>query len=131
MRPERPDLHAGDVMIFTGNSFFDWVIRLKRGTFACHVEIYIGNGMSVASRNWPQGVNRYPVRWDGLYRVYRPKGTFNLSKMTHWFYSKGPNGEPSPCGQKYDVFGLLCFSFARLQGSKTKMFCSEFARKAL
>jgi hypothetical protein len=119
-----PDLLPGDVLIYTGRSFFDWVIRLKRGSFACHTEIYIGGGQSVAARNWPQKVNRYPVRWKGLYRVYRPNQTVDIDAAMKWFYSKAQ-------GKSYDILGLLCFTFAAWQSSPDKFFCSEFARDFL
>ena len=121
---DRPELRAGDVLVYTGNSFFDWIIRLKRGSYCCHVEVFVGGGMSVAARNWPKGVGKYPVRWDGLYRVYRPMKPLNIDAGMKWFYAKA-NGKP------YDVLGLLCFTWAQAHGIKDRFFCSELARDFL
>lgn len=119
-----PELLAGDCLLYRGNSLFDWLIYLKTWTFVCHVEVYQGGGLSVASRNGV-GVNLYPLRTEGLAYVLRPKavyGPFDNVAANAWFYTKAQ-------GQGYDWKGLLCFTLAVKQGSPNKMFCSEFATR--
>jgi hypothetical protein len=121
-------LHKGDSLLYYGNTppeqpnhhadFVDWAIAVKTGYFLAHVEIYWGQGMSVASRNGI-GVNRYPLRTGGIVCVRRPQGYMDFDAADFWFNN-------SARGQKYDFKGLLCFYLAVKQGSMKKMFCSEF-----
>lgn len=111
-------LRAGDTMLYFSRSAVDWAIALKTWTRVAHVEIYDGEGMSVASRNG-LGVNRYPVRWLDLAAVRRPKFNPDLVSAERWF-------SLTARGQKYDWLGLLCFTLAVRQGSPDRMFCSEF-----
>ena len=76
--------------------------------------------MSYASRNG-LGVNLYPLRRAQLTRVLRPKASLNMQNAENWFKTVQ--------GQKYDWMGLLVFSLAVKQGSRDKMFCSEFATR--
>lgn len=120
-----PELEVGDCLIYTGLSFFDILIRLKTWSYSCHVEIYVGGGKSVASRNF-KGVDIYPLRLEGLYKVRRVNplyGKFDKEKAMQWFYSKAQ-------GQAYDLIGLLSFVYAGWSGDPNKMFCSEFATRA-
>lgn len=112
-----PILQPGDCLIYTGSDLIDWAIRIKTWSRACHVELYAGEGTSLASRNGI-GVNRYAYRREGLIRVLRPKPPFDFPRMQAWFETVR--------GQKYDWLGLLCFTLAVKQGSPDKMFCSEF-----
>ncbi len=105
-------------MLYGAKDFFGWVTAVKTYSPAVHVEVYKGDGVSMASRNGI-GVNVYPFRPAQLIAVLRPKH-FNMAKAVAWFDAKAK-------GQAYDWFGLLCFAFASWQGSKNKMFCSEFA----
>lgn len=97
----------------------DWSIAVKTGYWIAHCEIYDGEGMSVASRNGI-GVNRYPLRTDGLVCVRRPIGVIDREASEKWFSDEAR-------GQKYDFKGLMCFYLAVNHGSAHKMFCSEFA----
>lgn len=122
-------LEVGDALLYYGQSpvvspqrradFVDWSIAVKTGYWLSHIEIYDGEGMSVASRNGI-GVNRYPLRLDGLVLVRRPVGIIDRETAEKWFQREAR-------GQKYDFKGLLCFWLAVRQGSHAKMFCSEFA----
>lgn len=118
------ELRFGDALLYyTKGDLVDWLIRTKTGMFPAHIENYIGNNRSVASRNGI-GVNTYALRQAGLVAVLRPK----IQPMNHinqeiamgWFFSKA-------CGQKYDFKGLLAFWFAKWKADPGRMFCSEFS----
>ena len=114
----KQSLKKGDVLLyFDRASLMDWAIAIKTFTCIAHIEIYTGTGMSVASRNGV-GVNRYPLRMDGLVCVRRPAQYFDFEAAEKWFETVR--------GQDYDWKGLLCFTLAVKQGSKDKMYCSEF-----
>lgn len=115
-------LHEGDCLLYGPHDLLGWVIAVKTWCQqACHVEIYSGQGMSIASRNGV-GVNRYPFRYGQLSCVRRPKVW--LGHRPHlsyeWFNQVAR-------GQRYDWLGLLCFTLAVKQGARDRMFCSEFA----
>jgi|HubBroStandDraft_3_1064219.scaffolds.fasta_scaffold202833_1 hypothetical protein len=111
-------LVRGDTLGYFTRDPIDYAIAIKTWTWLAHVEIYDGDGMSVASRNGI-GVNRYPLRKDGLCVIRRPLQPFNYDTANAWF-------EKTARGQGYDWKGLLCFTLAEKQGSPDKMFCSEF-----
>jgi len=114
-----PELLPGDTFIYGRAEIYDLAICIKTWCWdACHVEIYAGDGMSMASRNG-KGVNLYPFRREQLTYVRRPNMTFNYANGRKWFNDVAR-------GQKYDWLGLLCFTLAVKQGSPNKMFCSEF-----
>ncbi|MDE2098684.1 MAG: hypothetical protein KGL39_15630 [Patescibacteria group bacterium] len=112
-------LRPGDTLLYFENSTVDWLIAVKTGGKIAHIEIYAGDGMSEASRN-EIGVNRYPLRQSGLVCVRRPLAPINWQLGEIWFNKVAR-------GQKYDFKGLLCFYLAVQQGSRDRMFCSEFA----
>jgi hypothetical protein len=123
-------LEVGDSLLYYGqaapnnfkNSKSDLVslaIAVKTGYWLSHIEIYAGEDMSFASRNWI-GVDKYPLRMDGLVAVRRPRQGLDLIGSERWFKSTAR-------GQGYDFKGLLCFYLAANHGSQNKMFCSEFA----
>ncbi len=114
-------LIPGDCLLYFSHSLVDWAIALKSWTKTAHVEIYSGQGLSVASRNGI-GVNKYPLRVSGICAVRRPVGKIDLDSANAWF-------EASARWQKYDWKGLLCFTLAVKQGAADKMFCSEFATR--
>lgn len=118
-----PTFKTGDVLLYSGGSFFSRLIQFKTWSRYSHVEIYDGDGKSVASRDG-LGVARYPVRLDGLRVILRPLAKFDADKARAWFDTV--NGQP------YDWFGLLAFTSAKRQGKNNwKMFCSEFATRYL
>jgi hypothetical protein len=118
-------LATGDHLLYDVDSLWsdpggflcDWVIRTKTWSDVAHIEIYDGNGMSLASR--AGGVNRYPFRAQGLKYILRPN-TWNHVAATAYFLTVK--------GQGYDWKGLLCFTLAVRTGANGKQFCSEFAR---
>lgn len=120
-----PELRPGDCLLyFSRHSLMDWCVAIKTWNLVSHVEIYRGEGMSVASRNGI-GVNLYNLRRDGLAYVLRPRedsGPLDVTKSQSWFFRTAQ-------GQGYDWLGLLCFTLAVHQGAPDKMFCSEFATR--
>ena len=122
MSPKLPsELRAGDIILYRPSSLIDWIIAIKSWTKVSHCEIYAGEGRSYASRNGI-GVNDYPLRHDHIAAIRRPLHEFDFSAARVWFYAKA-------IGQKYDWKGLLCFVLAVKQGTKDRMFCSEFATR--
>lgn len=118
-----PNLKPGDVLLYTGSGWFSRLIQMKTWSRYSHVEVYDGNGASVASRDGI-GVGRYPVRFDGLRVILRPLPAFDPAPARAWFTTVD--------GQPYDWFGLLCFTNAKRQGKENwKQFCSEFATRYL
>lgn len=117
---ELPQLQPGDCLLYRPSGFFGWLIALKTWNRISHVEIYAGNGLSVASRDGV-GVGMYKTRYDGLAMVRRSEKPLNLAAATAFFARVD--------GQKYDWKGILCFTLAVAQGARDKMFCSEFATR--
>jgi uncharacterized protein YycO len=124
-------LMPGDTMLFRpqpvawthpttwAGAFVGQAIAWKTWHNISHVEIYIGAGEVVASRDGI-GVNRYPVRSDLVAYVLRPPaGAFDLAAALAWF-------EAHAKGQGYDWLGLSRFYRTHIAQSTTKMFCSAF-----
>jgi hypothetical protein len=120
MTTDRPDLRVGDICTYASQGdLVDRLIALKTWDYVVHTETYIGSDFSVASRNFI-GINKYPVRWNNLYRVYRPVVPFDLDKAMYRF-------EREWRGQKYDLLGVcLGFEFAEWQANPFRQWCSEF-----
>lgn len=112
-------LRPGDCLLYSGTGFFSRVIRIKTWSAISHVEIYVGFGKSVASRDG-HGVNTYPLRTDGLVTVLRPLRFVDVGAGMRWHQQQ--------IGQAYDWWGLLRF-FAIGEQSTTKQFCSEYATR--
>lgn len=70
-----PDLRPGDVLLYKPSGIFGKLISLKTWHPIAHVELYLGNGLSSASRDG-KGVNFYPWRDTELVAVMRPKAPF-------------------------------------------------------
>lgn len=115
------DLRPGDCLLYYPTGLFGWLIALKTWNRVSHVEVYAGNGKSVASRDG-RGVSLYPFRSAELCRVLRPVGDFDISKAIEWFIIHAD-------GQSYDWKGILVFTLAVHEGARDKMFCSEFATR--
>lgn len=114
------ELQFGDCLLYSTKwDLVDIIIRIKSWSVASHVEVYVGGNQSVASRNGI-GVNKYPLRREGLVAVLRPKAPLDRDAGMAWFYSQA-------CGQKYDFLGLMCFFLAVKRGSPDRQFCSEFS----
>lgn len=131
MKISQERLQPGDILLYTRTPFrvsvlgwfFGLVINVKTWSRFSHVEIYDGEGESLASRDG-KGVACYPLRLEQLACVRRPGPYYDSEAVRQWFDRKAD-------GQKYDWLGLLCFTLAAKQGHPRKMFCSEFACRAL
>lgn len=118
-------LTSGDCLLYKPkkSSIFGWLISIKTWHKISHCEVYVGDGLSAASRDG-LGVDIYPVRLSELVEVYRPKSEykFDINKALIWFMTKAK-------GQKYDWVGLLRFTWGQpyVDGDgNNKQFCSEF-----
>jgi cell wall-associated NlpC family hydrolase len=98
------DLIAGDILLYATKDLVDDVIEWKTSADVAHVELYVGDGKSWASRNGI-GVNAYDFRSQGLMRVRRPKVAFNLAKAQPWFDSK-EKGQPYGFGDILENAGV-------------------------
>jgi len=104
------DLQAGDILLYSGEDLVDQAILLKEGdegpAAAAHVEIYMGHGVSYASRNGI-GVNAYDFRREGLRQVRRPvlNPTFDRPAVERWF-AGGVRGLPYGFGDIAAAFNL-------------------------
>lgn len=68
-------LKPGDVLLYKPVGIFGKLIALKTWHPIAHVELYLGKGISSASRDG-QGVNFYPWRDTDIAAVMRPKAPF-------------------------------------------------------
>lgn len=112
-------LLPGDALLYYTTDIVDFVIAEKTGKRVGHIEIYVGNGLSYASRNGI-GVNQYPLRLDGLVCVRRPIDKIDITAGEDWFNKIAK-------GQGYDFDGLITFTSITNHGHEGQMFCSEFA----
>lgn len=110
-------LRPGDCILYSPTDVFDWAVALKTWTCVSHVEVFIGDGYSVASRNG-QGVGKYPVRLEGVAAIRRPGPVFSLDAAMNWFYALGK--------QKYGWRTLLTFMMLNNNPIEGHMICSEF-----
>jgi hypothetical protein len=81
-----------------------------------HVEVYVGGGDAVASRNG-LGVNEYPLRTRDLLHVLRPEQPFDLIAAMAWFRTAK--------GLPYGWADLL--QFVGLNVNRRGIVCSPFA----
>lgn len=114
---EFPKLLQGDILLYGGTGLVDRLIQFRTWSDVSHIEIYACGGRSVASRNGI-GVGEYPLRIEGLRRVYRPKwNKFCFAAARDWFATVD--------GTPYGWFDLLRFYLINVP---TKgLICSEFA----
>jgi hypothetical protein len=82
------DLLPGDVLLYKASGVYGWIIRFHTGHPISHVECYVGNGQSAASRDG-KGTAVYPLRTDGLVMVCRPILPFDVAKALAWFAAEG------------------------------------------
>lgn len=113
-----PELMPGDILLYGGSGLVDRLIQFRTWSDVSHIEIYVGEGRSVASRNGI-GVGLWDRRLDGLRRVYRVKAgvVFDLEKSVAWFKTVDGTG--------YGWFDLLRFYLINVPTKK--LICSEFA----
>ena len=112
-----PELQPGDVLLDCSRSLIGWAIRFRTWSDVEHVEVYLGEGRSVASRNGI-GVGKYPLRIDGLVRVFRPVENPDVIAGLLWFADVD--------GLPYAWTDLLRFYGWALDSAKG-MICSQFA----
>jgi len=110
-----PELQPGDILLYGDRSLLSWAIRFRTWSDVSHIEVYVGDGRSVASRS--SGVAKYSLRIDGLRRVYRPKAGFDFPKGMAWF--------ATVAGTKYGWLDL--FRFYGSNAPTKGLICSEFA----
>ena len=110
-----PKLQPGDILLYGGGGIVNALIQFRTWSDVSHIEIYIGEGKSVASRNGI-GVGKYPLRMNGLRRVYRPKVAFDFEKAMRWFATVD--------GTKYGWADLLRFYLIDVK--TIGLICSEF-----
>lgn len=117
-------LEPGDVLLYSRRrSLVGLIISTKTWSIFTHVEVYVGQGKVVASRNGI-GVGCYSFDPDGLAAVRRPIAPFYESEAMDWFEKVN--------GQGYDWLGLLSFFAAKHSDhAGTRQFCSEFATRFL
>lgn len=109
-------LQAGDALLYSGKGLYGCLIRLKTWHSVGHVEVYLGLGLSTASRDGV-GVGLYPVRETDLAYVWRPQMPFNASRA--FAYASKRKGEP------YGWLDLLAFIGWKSDGEGTV--CSPYA----
>lgn len=116
-------VRPGDCLLYRPRGVFGWIIAVKTWHRIAHVEVAIGDGEAVASRDGV-GVGRYPLRLEDLAYILRPRAPFNLSAALRWFATVDD--------QRYDWVGLMRFvlvgSVAKVANNRAQ-FCSEFATR--
>jgi hypothetical protein len=115
-------LQVGDVLLYRGRGLYSWFIGLKTWHFnVSHVEVYVGDLQSAASRDG-KGVGLYPVRLSDLAYVLRPAVPFQPRAAMWWFYKEAN-------GLSYGWSDLLQFVGLNINGKG--MVCSPFATEFL
>lgn len=115
-----PSLRPGDCLLYSGTGFFSTLIKIKTWSRFSHVEIYLGHGQAIASRDG-KGVDTYQFTNKNLRAVLRPDGDrLDLSEVLKY--------HATCLTQNYDWFGLFRF-FTLGKQSETKQFCSEYATR--
>jgi hypothetical protein len=110
-----PELIPGDILLYGDNSLLSWLIRFRTWSDVSHVEVYAGNGRTLAAR--VHGVREYPLSVLGLRRVIRPVELFHFAAGLQWF-------EASACKLPYGYADLARFYLLNVP---TKgLICSEF-----
>jgi hypothetical protein len=113
------DLHPGDVLLYSPSDLAGRLIAFKTWHRISHIETYIGEGKSIASR-FPSGVGTYPVRLTNLVSIYRPTWTWDRENVLRW--------QAAHDGERYDWQTL--FTFLGIQEADPYdpgMICSEHA----
>lgn len=113
-------IQPADILLYRANSVFGRIIGIKTWSDIAHVEVSIGGGESVASRDG-KGVGRYPHRSADLAHILRPVQPVDLEAALRWFRSM--EGEP------YGWLDLL--AFVGWTGDAKGVVCSPFATQFL
>jgi hypothetical protein len=119
------DLQPGDCLLYQPRRFsiFGHLIAFKTWHKISHCEMYVGDGISLASRDGI-GVGAYETRWSELRYVLKTTAPLDFDALNDWFKTVN--------GQKYDWWGLLRFVYwgGVGAGDNGRMFCSEFLTRA-
>lgn len=121
-----PVLIPGDVMLYRPKGIVGWLIASRTFSNWAHVEVYIGGGESLASRDGI-GVGRYPVRWEQLGKVLRPRGHFHRRRALWWFNKHAK-------GQGYDYLAIVRFLLPhciKRDLDRERQICSAFVVRLL
>ena len=111
-------LLPGDAILYLPTSFFGYGIAIKTFTWRSHVEVYIGDKLSIASRDGV-GVGEYKLRETDIGTVLRPTQEMNFKEGLRYFDSVE--------GEKYDMRAIMCFLMLARSGEGKRQICSEFA----
>lgn len=115
-------LRPGDCLLYRPHGIIGWVIAIKTWHLVAHVEVYEGDGFSLASRDGI-GCNRYRLRTAELCRVLRPTGRIDMASGVAWF-------EKVARGQKYDFAALARFLWpGGTDTDRDRQICSSFAAR--
>lgn len=125
-------LRPGDVLLYSRNSPFNWIIKVKTWSRITHCEVALPHpqspALTVASRNG-NGCGFYAFDPKGLAFVLRPTPDaprFEPAAAIGWFYAN------RIYEQGYDWLALINFTYARYASrDNAKQFCSEFAVRFL
>lgn len=120
------DLKPGDILLYRPKGIIGWLIASRTWSNWAHVEVYVGAGWAVASRDG-KGVAQYPVRWSELGKVLRPLETPQMDRGLDWFHAIAD-------GQKYDFLAILRFMLPHVitrDLDMTRQICSAFAVRFL
>jgi hypothetical protein len=115
------DLQRGDILLYGDDSFsvgglLGRLIRFRTWADVSHVEIYAGNGKSLASRADGPSLNDFYA--DHLRYVIRPTAPFDWDKGMAWFTNYADK-------LPYGVADL--FRFYNLPVTSSGLICSQFA----
>lgn len=114
-------LRPGDHLLYRGQGLWSRLIRLKTWSPVSHIEVYLGEGRVLASRE-NVGVGIFDLRTDELTHVLRPLRELDLVAGRQWLH------HAKVLGQRYDWWGLLRF-FTIGKGKQDRQFCSELATR--
>jgi cell wall-associated NlpC family hydrolase len=93
-------LRPGDVLLYKPTSRFGQMIVFHTGGPCSHAELYVGEGLSLASRDG-KGTGCYELRTADLGWVLRPTTPFSVEGARAWFNQTGH--------QPYGWYDLLAF----------------------
>lgn len=114
-------LKMGDLLIYSNlKTPLGFLIGLKTWHSITHVEVYVGDFMTIGARF--KGVDYYPYSTENLVQILRPRVQIDIYKGLIWF-------EKECKGQKYDWKGLLGFLKIVKGGDREKQFCSELVTR--
>ncbi len=119
-------LLPGDLMLYRPEGLVGWLIASRTFSNWSHVEVYGGDGWTLASRNGI-GVGRYPVQWARLGKVLRPCLPVQMASGLRWFDAVAD-------GQRYDWWAIVRFCLPHIitrDLDLKRQICSAFAVRFL